>query len=49
MLLDLIKFHNVNFIWVKGHAGHEFNERCDEMAVASYNGENLKEDTGFCE
>ena len=34
------------FIWVKGHNGHEFNERCDEMAVASANGENLLDDTG---
>jgi len=24
--------NNVRFIWVKGHAGHEYNERCDEIA-----------------
>ena len=23
---------NVRFIWLKGHAGHEYNERCDEIA-----------------
>jgi len=22
----------VNFIWIKGHNGHEYNERCDEIA-----------------
>lgn len=46
-LLVAKKNHNVKFIWVKGHNGHEFNERCDEMAVASANGENLLTDTGF--
>ena len=46
-LLEAKKNHNVKFIWVKGHNGHEFNERCDEMAVASANGENLLTDTGF--
>ena len=23
---------NVKFIWIKGHNGHEYNERCDEIA-----------------
>ena len=32
-LLELIKIHKVSFVWVKGHAGHEFNERCDQLAV----------------
>ncbi len=32
-LLDLLDVHNVNFVWVKGHAGHPENERCDELAV----------------
>ncbi|MCL2077220.1 MAG: ribonuclease HI [Oscillospiraceae bacterium] len=31
-LLDLCDTHNVEFIWVKGHAGHPENERCDELA-----------------
>ena len=31
--LDLVvQKHNVNWIWVKGHAGHDENERCDELA-----------------
>lgn len=34
VLLDLLHIHKVKFIWVKGHAGHPENERCDELAVA---------------
>ena len=33
-LLDLCDTHEVHFVWVKGHAGHPYNERCDEMAQA---------------
>lgn len=33
-LLDLCEIHKVNPIWVKGHDGHEYNERCDRLAVA---------------
>ena len=33
-LLDLCEKHTVNLHWVKGHAENEFNNRCDEMAVA---------------
>ena len=33
-LLDLIDKHETEFVWVKGHAGHPENERCDELAVA---------------
>ncbi len=32
-LLDLLEVHNVKFVWVKGHAGHPENERCDALAV----------------
>lgn len=32
-LLALLDTHNVKFVWVKGHAGHPENERCDELAV----------------
>lgn len=31
-LLTFCDTHEVTFIWVKGHAGHPYNERCDEMA-----------------
>ena len=40
-LLDLIAKHNVTIEWVKGHAGHPENERCDQLAVAFY--KNLQE------
>lgn len=31
---SLLARHRVNFNWLKGHDGHEFNERCDTLAVA---------------
>lgn len=46
-LLPLLKTHKVHFIWVKGHAGHPENERCDALAVAAAAGKNLLSDTGF--
>ncbi len=33
-LLDLYEKHDVHIVWVKGHAGHPENERCDRLAVA---------------
>ena len=33
-LLPLLARHDVTFNWVKGHAGHPENERCDRLAVA---------------
>ncbi len=35
-LLLLLDKHRVKFVWVKGHAGHPENERCDELAVSAY-------------
>lgn len=34
-LLDLLAVHEVKFNWIKGHAGHAENERCDALAVAA--------------
>lgn len=34
-LLDLIDEHEVEFKWIKGHAGHPENERCDRLAVTA--------------
>ncbi len=34
-LLSLYEKHRMNIIWVKGHAGHPENERCDRLAVAA--------------
>ena len=33
-LLGLLEYHQVTFVWVKGHAGHPYNERCDALATA---------------
>ena len=33
-LVPLLAAHKVTFIWVKGHADNEYNNRCDELAVA---------------
>ncbi len=35
-LLELIHIHEVTIEWVKGHAGHPENERCDKLAVEYY-------------
>lgn len=34
-LLKAMEPHKVNFVWVKGHAGHPENERCDALATAA--------------
>ncbi len=36
-LLEQLDIHKVEFIWVKGHNGHKYNERCDRLAVEEYN------------
>lgn len=33
--MNVYKKHDVRFVWVKGHAGHPENERCDRLAVAA--------------
>lgn len=35
-LLLLLEKHEVEFIWVKGHNGHKYNEICDALAVKEY-------------
>ena len=32
-LFALTEMHEVTFIWVKGHNGHDYNERCDALAT----------------
>lgn len=46
-LLRAIEPHNVSFIWVKGHAGHDMNERCDRLATLAADGENKIADAGL--
>lgn len=33
-LLELTERHSIKFVWVRGHNGHEYNERCDLLACA---------------
>ena len=39
-LLALTEEHEVTVLWIKGHAGHPENERCDRLATAFYRSEN---------
>jgi ribonuclease HI len=45
--LKVYRMHRVKFVWVKGHASNELNNRCDELAVSASFGSNLPEDTGY--
>jgi len=45
--LTLYRKFNVSFVWLKGHAGHPENERCDQLAVASALSPNLLVDHGY--
>ncbi|MEE0955851.1 MAG: ribonuclease HI [Eubacterium sp.] len=46
-LLEAAAPHQIKWIWVKGHAGHEFNERCDNLATNAADGSNLVHDEVF--
>ena len=39
--------HNVSFQWVKGHAGHPENEKCDKLAVEASDFKKLSIDQGY--
>lgn len=43
-LLEAKSKHQVHFNWVKGHAGHPENERCDKLATSAADGGNLLDD-----
>lgn len=43
-LLDAMEPHTVTFEWVRGHNGHPMNERCDKLATAAADGDNLLDD-----
>ena len=45
--LPLYRAHRVSFHWLKGHAGHPENERCDRLAVAAYSQPGLPADEGY--
>lgn len=46
-LLDLLVELDVEFRWVRGHAGNELNERCDRLAVAAARAEPAAVDHGY--
>jgi ribonuclease HI len=46
-LLAAMAPHRIDWRWVKGHAGHAENERCDELANLAVVGKELQNDTGF--
>ncbi len=46
-LLAVIADHKIDWRWVKGHAGHTENERCDELANLAIASVGLIEDVGF--
>lgn len=39
--------HEVEFVWVRGHADNSENNRCDELATGAAAGQNLPPDTGY--
>jgi ribonuclease HI len=46
-LLVICEKHEVEFVWVKGHAGQAENERCDLLSVAVAYANNLPADIGY--
>ncbi|MDO9041102.1 MAG: ribonuclease HI [Desulfocapsaceae bacterium] len=46
-LLNLTEKMDITFQWVKGHAGHPLNERCDQLAVAALKIKDLPVDEGY--
>ena len=46
-LLAALATHKMHYHWVKGHAGHAENERCDALANLAVNRPGLLEDAGF--
>ncbi len=46
-LLNLYEAHDVQFRWVRGHAGVPENERCDQLATEAANQPNLPVDDGY--
>lgn len=47
LLIGAMAPHEIRWHWVKGHAGHAANERCDELANLAVAGGDLLEDAGF--
>ena len=45
-LVPLLRAHRVAFHWIRGHAGHPENERCDKLATGAADGNDLAVDPG---
>jgi ribonuclease HI len=45
--IPLHKKYKPKFVWIKGHAGHVENERCDQLAVAAAEGYDLRVDDEY--
>jgi len=45
--LKVYQKHRVSLFWIKGHAGHPENERCDKLAVEAALSPELLEDVGY--
>lgn len=45
--IEVSRVHQIKLVWVKGHAGHPENERCDQLAVAAYKQKDLLIDAVF--
>ncbi|NAW52016.1 ribonuclease HI [Elizabethkingia argentiflava] len=46
-LIPLLRLHKIQFHWIKGHAGHPDNERCDQLAVKAAQSPDLSIDHTF--
>ncbi len=46
-VFDLLQKHEVKFFWVRGHSGHQENERCDQLAVNASQNPDLPADEVF--
>ena len=44
---NLARQHHIKFVWVKGHAENQYNNRCDELATTAADGNNLLKDEGY--
>jgi ribonuclease HI len=46
-LLELCQAHEIEFVWLRGHAGHRENERCDRLSKQAASKPNLPIDPGY--
>lgn len=44
---NLYQKHRIKFVWVKGHADNQWNNRCDQLATEAADGKDLLVDEGY--